>query len=94
VSITNRTGGSFGFAGAVTSNIGASGVVISGATAANTVRFTGAVTHNNATGAAVSINNGGQASTVSFANLVVTTGGSNTALTPPHGGPAPLPTRT
>lgn len=86
VSITNRTGGSFGFAGAVTSNIGASGVVISGATAANTVSFTGAVTHNNATGAAVSINNGGQASTVSFANLVVTTGGSNTAFTATNGG--------
>ncbi|WP_181763378.1 right-handed parallel beta-helix repeat-containing protein [Mesorhizobium sp. B2-4-15] len=86
VSITNRSGGSFGFAGTVTSSIGASGIVISGATGANTVSFTGAVSHNNATGAAVSINNGGQTSTVSFANLTITTGGSNTAFTATNGG--------
>ncbi|WP_210242267.1 hypothetical protein [Mesorhizobium sp. B2-3-12] len=86
VSITNRSGGSFGFAGAVTSGVGGSGIAISGATAANTVSFTGAVTHNNSTGTAVSINNGGQASTVSFANLVIATGGSNTAFTATNGG--------
>ncbi|MBZ9679588.1 hypothetical protein LB531_02830 [Mesorhizobium sp. CO1-1-2] len=82
VSITNRSGGSFGFAGTVTSSFGARAIFISGATGADTVSFTGAVNHNNATGAAVAINNGGQASTVSFANLTITTGsGTNTAFT-------------
>ncbi|WP_246681008.1 hypothetical protein [Mesorhizobium sp. B2-3-15] len=87
VSITNRSGGSFGFAGTVTSSFGARAIFISGATGADTVSFTGAVNHNNATGAAVAINNGGQASTVSFANLTITTGsGTNTAFTATNGG--------
>ncbi|MBZ9975682.1 hypothetical protein [Mesorhizobium sp. BR-1-1-10] len=87
VSITNRSGGSFGFAGTVTSSFGARAISISGATGADTVSFTGAVNHNNATGAAVAINNGGQASTVSFANLTITTGsGTNTAFTATNGG--------
>ncbi|TPL82736.1 hypothetical protein FJ950_20505 [Mesorhizobium sp. B2-3-14] len=86
VSITNRSGGSFGFAGTVTSSFGARAIFISGATGADTVSFTGAVNHNNATGAAVAINNGGQASTVSFANLTITTGSGNTAFTAINGG--------
>ncbi|WP_181171498.1 hypothetical protein [Mesorhizobium sp. B2-5-9] len=86
VNIINRSGGSFGFAGTVTSSFGARAIFISGATGADTVSFTGAVNHNNATGAAVAINNGGQASTVSFANLTITTGGGNTAFTATNGG--------
>lgn len=85
VSITNRTGGSFSYAGSITTGVSASGIVISGATGINTVSFTGAVNHN-ATGAAVSINNGGLASTVSFANLIISTGGPNTAFTATNGG--------
>ncbi|TPI63031.1 hypothetical protein FJ420_13170 [Mesorhizobium sp. B3-1-3] len=85
VSITNRTGGSFGFAGTVTSTIGGSGIAISGATGANTVNFSGAVDFN-AAGTGVSINNGGLASTISFANLALTTGSANTAFTATNGG--------
>lgn len=86
VSITNRSGGSFGYAGTVSSNIGASGIVISGATGVNTVSFTGTVNHNGGSGTAVSINNGGFASTVSFASLAITTGAANTAFTATNGG--------
>jgi hypothetical protein len=86
VSITNRTGGSFGFAGTVASSIGASGIVISGATGINAVSFTGTVNHNNGSGTAISIDNGGLASTVSFANLTINTGAANTAFTATNGG--------
>ncbi|MER9336273.1 hypothetical protein NKJ06_20140 [Mesorhizobium sp. M0293] len=79
VTITGRSGGSFGFAGAVVANGTASGISVSGATAANTVSFTGAVglgTVSTLTGTAVSINNNGTASTVSFANLGIVTNGT------------------
>ncbi|MEO5758384.1 MAG: hypothetical protein ABIQ51_16160 [Mesorhizobium sp.] len=88
VSITGRTGGSFGFAGTVTANGGASGIIISGATAVNTVSF-GTVNLGTGTpmaGTAVSINNGGTASTISFANLAIATNSANTAFTATNGG--------
>ncbi|WP_246677702.1 hypothetical protein [Mesorhizobium sp. B2-4-18] len=81
IRITNRTGGSFGFAGMIGTSTGASGIAISGATGINTVSFTGAVSLTANTGTPVSIDNGGLASTVSFANLAITTGGGNTAFT-------------
>ncbi|WP_188393765.1 S-layer family protein [Mesorhizobium sp. SARCC-RB16n] len=78
-SITNRTGGSFAFAGTVTANGGASGIVISGATGASDVSFTGAVdlgVGTTMTGTAVSINNNAQSSVVAFSNLDVVTNGT------------------
>ncbi|WP_136616191.1 MULTISPECIES: hypothetical protein [Mesorhizobium] len=79
VTITGRSGGSFAFAGSVVANGGASGISVSGATAANTVSFTGAVglgTVTTLTGTAVSINNNGTASTVGFSNLGIVTSGT------------------
>ncbi|MES0180233.1 hypothetical protein NKJ86_16750 [Mesorhizobium sp. M0025] len=77
--ISTRAGGSFTFAGSVIANGAASGISISGATAANTVSFTGTVdlgTTTPMTGTAVAINNGATASTVSFANLDIVTNGT------------------
>ncbi|WP_181174476.1 hypothetical protein [Mesorhizobium sp. B2-3-10] len=87
IRITNRTGGSFGFAGTIGTSTGASGIAISGATGINTVSFTGAVNLTANGGTPVSIDNGGLASTVSFASLAITTGsGTNTAFTATNGG--------
>ncbi|WP_245279032.1 hypothetical protein [Mesorhizobium loti] len=97
ISITNRSGGSFGFAGTVAANGGGSGIAISGATAANTVSFTGAVNLGTTTimnGTAVSINNNTTASTVSFANLAIVTTNSNTAFTVTNGGTVNVTTGT
>ncbi|QND67822.1 hypothetical protein HB777_30340 [Mesorhizobium loti] len=79
VTITGRSGGSFGFAGSVVANGTASGISVSGAAVANTVSFTGAVglgTFSTLTGTAVSIDNNGTASTVSFSNLGIVTSGT------------------
>ncbi|WP_179295984.1 S-layer family protein [Mesorhizobium sp. WSM4312] len=79
VSIANRGGGSVTFGGPISANGVASGIAISGATAANTVSFNGAVnlgTSTTMTGTAVSIDNAGTASTVSFANLNILTNGT------------------
>jgi hypothetical protein len=78
VTIAGRTGGSFSFAGAVTANgAGTSGIAISGATAADTISFTGTVDLGAVTplgGVGVSVDNNGTASTVSFADLHIRTG--------------------
>ncbi|WP_179301058.1 MULTISPECIES: S-layer family protein [unclassified Mesorhizobium] len=79
VSIANRGGGSVTFGGPISANGVASGIAISGATAANTVSFNGAVnlgTSTTMTGTAVSIDNAGKASTVNFANLNILTNGT------------------
>lgn len=96
VTIANRTGGSFGFAGAVVANGAASGISVSGATAANTVSFTGGValgTTTALTGTAVSIDNNGTASTVSFANLDIVSNGT-TGFSASNGGTVNVTTGT
>ncbi|MBB4002549.1 hypothetical protein [Aurantimonas endophytica] len=79
VSLSGRTGGSFTHAGTVTSDgAGAGGIAISGATAANTVNFSGSVNLGGTTAlglSGVSINNNATVSNVTFANLDVATNG-------------------
>ncbi|ESW93664.1 hypothetical protein X770_03990 [Mesorhizobium sp. LSJC269B00] len=94
--ISTRAGGSFTFAGSVIANGAASGISISGATAANTVSFTGTVdlgTTTPMTGTAVAINNGATASTVSFANLDIVTNGT-TGFSAINGGTVNVTTGT
>ncbi|MBE1205073.1 inverse autotransporter beta domain-containing protein [Aminobacter carboxidus] len=96
VAITNRTGGSFTFAGSVVANGAASGISVSGATAASAVSFTGAVdlgTTTAMTGTAVSVNNNAQASTVSFANLDIVTS-TTTGFSVSNGGTVNVTTGT
>ncbi|WP_246591377.1 inverse autotransporter beta domain-containing protein [Aminobacter anthyllidis] len=96
VAITNRTGGSFTFAGSVVANGVASGISVSGATAASSVSFTGTVdlgTTTAMTGTAVAINNNGQTSTVSFANLDIVTSGT-TSFSASNGGTINVTTGT
>lgn len=96
VTIANRTGGSFSFAGSVVANGAASGISVSGATAASSVSFTGTVdlgTTTAMTGTAVSINNNGQASTISFANLDVV-GSGTTGFSVSNGGTVNVTTGT
>ncbi|WP_395446292.1 inverse autotransporter beta domain-containing protein (plasmid) [Aminobacter sp. UC22_36] len=96
VSIANRTGGSFTFAGTVVANGAASGISVSGATAASSVSFTGTVdlgTTTAMTGTAVAINNNGQASTVSFANLDIVTS-ATTGFSASNGGTINVTTGT
>ncbi|WP_292189630.1 hypothetical protein [Mesorhizobium sp.] len=96
VTITGRSGGSFAFAGSVVANGTASGISVSGATAANTVSFTGAVglgTVATLTGTAVSIDNNGTASTVSFSNLGIVTSGT-TGFSAANGGTVNVSTGT
>ncbi|MFW8741148.1 beta strand repeat-containing protein [Mesorhizobium japonicum] len=85
VRIVNRSGGSFGFAGTVTSGVAASGIFISAGLGLDTIGFTGAV-NLNSSGTAVSIDNAGMNSTVSFANLNITTAGANPAFFAGDGG--------
>ncbi|UIJ71469.1 right-handed parallel beta-helix repeat-containing protein [Aurantimonas sp. HBX-1] len=79
VSLAGRTGGSFTYAGTVTSDgATAGGISIAGATAADTVSFTGTVDLGGTTAlgaSGVSINNNGTASVISFADLSVATDG-------------------
>ncbi|MER9315117.1 hypothetical protein NKI31_06280 [Mesorhizobium sp. M0659] len=94
--ISTRAGGSFTFAGSVIANGAASGISISGATAANTVSFTGTVdlgTTTPMTGTAVAINNGATASTVSFASLDIVTNGT-TGFSASNGGTVNVTTGT
>ncbi|RWC25492.1 MAG: S-layer family protein [Mesorhizobium sp.] len=96
VTITGRSGGSFAFAGAVVANGAASGISVSGATAANTVGFTGPValgTVSTLTGTAVSIDNNGTSSTVSFFNLGIVTSGT-TGFSAANGGTVNVSTGT
>lgn len=96
ISIANRAGGSFGFAGTVVANGAANGISVSGATAANTVSFTGTVdlgTTTAMTGTAVSINNNATASTVSFANIDIVTNGT-TGFSASNGGTVNVTTGT
>ncbi len=96
VTIANRTGGSFSFAGSVVANGAASGISVSGATAASAVSFTGTVdlgTTTAMTGTAVAINNNGQASTVTFANLDVVSSGT-TGFSVSNGGTVNVTTGT
>ena len=77
VTIANRGGGSFGFAGAVVANGAASGISVSGATAANTVSFSGMVDLGTTTtmiGSAVAMDTTN--STVSFADLDIVSSGA------------------
>ncbi|MEZ2328462.1 hypothetical protein AB6802_01905 [Mesorhizobium sp. RCC_202] len=95
-SITNRAGGSFSFAGTVTANGGASGIVISGATAASNVSFGGTVdigTTTALTGTAVSINNNGQSSVIAFSNIDIVTNGT-TGFSATNGGTVNVTTGT
>ncbi|MES0001145.1 hypothetical protein NKJ90_20500 [Mesorhizobium sp. M0051] len=96
VTIANRSGGSFAFAGAVVANGAASGISVSGATAANTVSFTGGVDFGSSlvlTGTAVSIDNNATASTVSFSNLAIATNGT-TGFSASNGGTVNVTTGT
>lgn len=96
VTIANRTGGSFSFSGSVVANGAASGISVSGATAASSVSFTGTVdlgTTTAMTGTAVSINNNGQASTISFANLDIVSSGT-TGFSVSNGGTVNVTTGT
>jgi len=96
VTIANRTGGSFSFAGSVVANGAASGINVSGATAASSVSFTGTVdlgTTTAMTGTAVAINNNGQASTISFANLDIV-GSGTTGFSVSNGGTVNVTTGT
>ncbi|EHK54092.1 hypothetical protein MAXJ12_26878, partial [Mesorhizobium alhagi CCNWXJ12-2] len=77
VSIADRAGGSFTFAGTVVSNGAANGISVSGATASNTVSFTGAVdlgVGTRLTGEAVSLANVN--TTTSFSNIDIVTSGT------------------
>ncbi|MBC01227.1 MAG: hypothetical protein CML67_16980, partial [Rhodobacteraceae bacterium] len=81
VSITNRIGGSFTHFGSISSNGGtASGITISGATAASNVTFGGQVSLGTTSalgGSGVFINNNGQASDIAFTGgLEIETGGA------------------
>ncbi|MER9298674.1 hypothetical protein NKI38_19585 [Mesorhizobium sp. M0621] len=96
VTIANRSGGSFAFAGSVVANGAANGISVSGATAANTVSFTGGVDFGSSlvlTGTAVSIDNNATASTVSFSNLAIATNGT-TGFSASNGGTVNVTTGT
>ncbi|RAZ91309.1 hypothetical protein DPM33_08370 [Mesorhizobium hawassense] len=95
-SITSRSGGSFTYAGAVTANGAVSGIVISGATAASNVSFTGTVdigTTTPLTATAVSINNNGQSSVIGFSNIDIATNGT-TGFSATNGGTINVTTGT
>jgi len=90
VSITGRIGGTFSHFGTIASqSAGAGGIVVSGATGAETIAFAGTVDLGTVTalgaGAGVSIDNNGQASAVTFADLDIATAGQ-TALSAANGG--------
>ncbi|MER9136014.1 hypothetical protein NKI20_06835 [Mesorhizobium sp. M0830] len=96
VTIANRSGGSVAFAGSVVANGAASGISVSGATAANTISFTGGVDFGSSlvlTGTAVSIDNNATASTVSFSNLAIATNGT-TGFSASNGGTVNVTTGT
>lgn len=96
VNISTRGGGSFGFAGTVVANGVANGLSVAGATAANTVSFTGTVDFGSSlvlTGTAVSINNNATASTVSFSNIDIATNGT-TGFSASNGGTVNVTTGT
>ncbi|BDA86456.1 hypothetical protein Sa4125_39980 [Aureimonas sp. SA4125] len=74
VTIVNRTGGAVNFAGTVVANGATNGVVVSGATGANTVSFTGTVdlgVGTALTGTAVSLADAN--TTTSFSNIDIVT---------------------
>jgi hypothetical protein len=74
VTIANRTGGAITFGGTVVANGATNGIVVSGATGANTVDFTGTVdlgVGSALTGTAVSLTNAN--TTTTFANIDIVT---------------------
>lgn len=80
VDVTARTGGTATFSGPVTATGPSTGINVSGATAASTVSFTGAVDLGTSAtrltgGTALTVNHGGNASTTSFTDLEVFTTG-------------------
>ncbi|MER9919096.1 MULTISPECIES: hypothetical protein [unclassified Mesorhizobium] len=96
VAVINRTGGTLTYNGTVAANGAASGISISGATAANTVSFTGAVdlgTTTALTGTAVVISINVTGSTASFADVDIITNGT-TGFTASNGGTVNVTTGT